>query len=90
MVITMKITWKKREYIILAILIVIIMSIGLVSITSILRLQGNARVVNFAGIVRGGTQKLIKEEIVGWQYTQADSLFPDNSSWYPDDELLNR
>jgi len=52
-------------------------------------MQGNARVVNFAGIVRGGTQKLIKEEIVGWHYMQEgdDKEAPEG---YPNDALLNK
>ena len=86
----MRFKWKKREYIVLTIIIALIFAIGFISINSILSLQGNARVVNYAGIVRGGTQKLIKEEIVGWQYSREDSSFPETSDWYPNDELLNR
>lgn len=38
---------------------------GILSLISIYRLQGNARVINYAGIVRGATQRLIKEELHG-------------------------
>lgn len=34
---------------------------ALLSITSIDNLQGNARVINYIGIVRGATQRLIKK-----------------------------
>jgi diguanylate cyclase (GGDEF)-like protein len=41
-------------------------------------IQGNARVINYAGMVRGGTQKLVKEELYGLQddrmIAQMDSL----------------
>lgn len=36
---------------------------ALLSITSIDNLQGNARVINYIGIVRGATQRLIKKEL---------------------------
>ena len=50
--------------------IVIILSIslaflGIFSLISIEKLQGNARVINYAGVVRGATQRLIKEEMYG-------------------------
>ena len=38
---------------------------GLLSILSIHGLQGNARVINYAGVVRGGTQRLVKQELDG-------------------------
>ncbi|MDR3331915.1 MAG: GGDEF domain-containing protein [Synergistaceae bacterium] len=47
---------------------------GMLSITSIRKLHGNARVVNYVGIVRGGTQMLVKRELMGVQ----------------DDDLVNR
>ncbi len=37
---------------------------GILAITSIYRLQGNARVINYAGVVRGATQRLIKQELL--------------------------
>lgn len=36
---------------------------GMLSFDSIQSLEGNARVVNYIGIVRGGTQRLVKEEL---------------------------
>ena len=47
---------------------------GVISIISIHGLQGNARVINYAGVVRGATQRLIKKELNG----------------QPDDELIRR
>lgn len=44
----------------------------LLSFLSIHQLQGNARVVNYAGVVRGATQRLVKQELYG----------------RPDDELI--
>lgn len=38
---------------------------GIWSLISILSIQGNARVINYAGVVRGATQQLIKEELHG-------------------------
>lgn len=39
--------------------------ISLVSFSAIKDLQGNARVINYSGIVRGATQRLIKQEMNG-------------------------
>lgn len=38
---------------------------GLFSILTIHGLQGNARVINYAGVVRGATQRLVKQELSG-------------------------
>lgn len=86
----MKAKRTRKEYMVFGILIAVILIAGAISIASIFRLNGNARVVNFAGIVRGGTQKLIKEEIMGWYNTQNDATFSENSKWYPDDALQNK
>lgn len=40
--------------------------ISLVALLSMLHMQGNARIVNYAGIVRGATQRLIKQEMNGF------------------------
>ena len=53
---------KKFIAIFLSITLVLL---GLLSIISIERLQGNARVINYAGVVRGATQRLVKQEIQG-------------------------
>lgn len=37
--------------------------VSTISFSTILRMQGNARVVNYAGIVRGATQRLVKQEM---------------------------
>lgn len=37
--------------------------IGVISFTTLIHMQGNARVVNYAGIVRGATQRLVKQEM---------------------------
>ena len=38
---------------------------GVLSILSIHGLQGNARIINYTGVVRGATQRLIKQEMNG-------------------------
>lgn len=47
---------------------------GIMSVISIRNMQGNARVINYIGIVRGATQRLIKKELNN----------------IPDDELIER
>lgn len=61
-------TQKKMITIVLSVAVAFV---GIFSLISIKRLQGNARVINYAGVVRGATQKLIKEELHG---TQDDAL----------------
>lgn len=39
--------------------------IGMLSLATIGRMQGNARVINYAGILRGATQRLVKQELRG-------------------------
>lgn len=46
-----------------AALILLFFLISIISFTSINRLRGNARVINYTGILRGGTQRLIKQEL---------------------------
>ena len=43
--------------------VLIVLFFGIMSLVS--RIQGTARVVNYAGLVRGGTQRIIKLEIAG-------------------------
>jgi diguanylate cyclase (GGDEF)-like protein len=86
----MRSIWNKKEYIALVLIILLFTFVSFTSISSIRSLQGNARVVNFGGIVRGATQKLIKEEIMGWELTKRNPQFPEQSDWYPDDALLER
>lgn len=47
--------------------------ISVTSIVTIIHMQGNARVINYTGIVRGATQRLVKQEM----------------NQYPNDELIN-
>lgn len=65
---------KKRDYFLVGIVIILFILMSFLSLTSINQLRGNARVVNYAGIVRGATQRLVKKELMG----------------YPDDALLKR
>lgn len=52
--------WVMESILLVLLLFLVFMMIYLVNI-----LQGNARVVNYAGIVRGATQRLVKLEISG-------------------------
>ena len=80
----------KKGYLAVFLVIILFVIISVMSGSSIQLLQGNARVVNYVGIVRGATQKLIKEEIMGWCLSQADSSFMEISDWYPDNALIER
>ena len=46
-------------------LLVALVLSGLLSLYSMRSLQGNARVINYTGVVRGATQRLVKEELEG-------------------------
>lgn len=70
----MKAKWSKLELLGIIAIVVLFVSVSILSIVSINNLNGNARVVNYVGIVRGATQKLIKEELMG----------------HPDDALIER
>lgn len=48
-----------------ALLIGLFVLLSAVSIVSIRKVQGDARVINYAGIVRGATQRLVKQELNG-------------------------
>ena len=48
------------------ILVVAVVFSGLFSLFSIHGLQGNARVINYSGVVRGATQRLVKKELEGY------------------------
>ncbi|MDR0561688.1 MAG: hypothetical protein LBG73_03270 [Spirochaetaceae bacterium] len=49
--------------VILSVLSIIFLGINYYLISNIKAIQGTARVINYAGIVRGGTQRLIKKEL---------------------------
>ena len=54
------------------ILIAALLVSSLVSLFFIHNLQGNAKVINYAGVVRGATQRLIKQDVYKRQvYTYA-------------------
>lgn len=46
-------------------LVLLFCCISVFSLLSIIHMQGNARVVNYTGLVRGATQRLIKQEMYG-------------------------
>lgn len=52
-----------RAAVVPVILCVALLLTGVFSIRSINNLQGNARIINYTGIVRGATQRLIKKEL---------------------------
>ena len=54
-----------HKKIIPALLAVALLASAFLSIFSIYNMQGNARVINYTGVVRGATQRLIKQEISG-------------------------
>lgn len=86
----MKKLWFKKEFLALSVVIAFFVVVSVMSIKSISLLQGNARVVNYVGIVRGATQKLIKEELMGWHLSQNNPDFVQTSVWYPNDNLIKR
>lgn len=86
----MKRLWQKKEYLAIGVVVLLFLVAGVVSRSSMHLLQGNARVVNYVGIVRGATQKLVKEEIMGWYLSRSDPSFNERVRWYPDDKLVTR
>lgn len=60
----------KREYIVVLTAVVLVVFLGLFSLSSLYGLQNSARLINSVGQVRGASQKLVKEELAG---------YPDNS-----------
>ena len=58
-----KTKFELLERIVQAILMTILISLIFNIMFDVRMLQGNARVVNYAGIVRGATQRLVKLEI---------------------------
>lgn len=54
----------QKKYLPIALLAALLLS-GLWSLISILSLQGNARIINYTGVVRGASQLLVKEEMYG-------------------------
>jgi diguanylate cyclase (GGDEF)-like protein len=58
--------------------VVLFLTVSILSFVSIRQLQGNARVVNYDGIVRGATQKLMKMEIQNTLTADVDEKARDN------------
>ena len=58
---------KKKTPYLQSILIVMLIVIVVTMMVQISHLQGTARVVNYAGLVRGATQRTVKLEITGEQ-----------------------
>lgn len=54
---------KKR--IVPIILLAVLLLSGVLSLISVLSIQGNARIINYTGVVRGASQLLIKQELHG-------------------------
>lgn len=59
--------WQKKSQLVIGIMVVLFACVSWLSLASIRQLQGNARVINYVGIVRGATQRLIKKELRGDQ-----------------------
>ncbi|MDR1874178.1 MAG: diguanylate cyclase [Synergistaceae bacterium] len=55
----------KREHLLISVILLLFISVSGFSMVSLNQLEGNARVINYAGIVRGATQRLVKKEIQG-------------------------
>lgn len=93
--------FAKKERIITSVIITLFILISCLSMITIYRLHGNARVVNYVGIVRGATQKLIKEELFGIPddplIARLDSIVaeltsgegPNDLTVLPDDDYLH-
>lgn len=60
--------------IILIFLCIAMICIAMLFMNSNEKLQGNARIINYTGIIRGGTQKLIKQELM---HVPNDALIAD-------------
>jgi diguanylate cyclase (GGDEF)-like protein len=92
---------EKKEYRVIGIMVTLFIFSSCLSLVSIRQIQGNARVVNFVGLVRGATQKLVKEELRGEPdndlLTRLDSIVeelisgegPHDLIVLRDDEYLN-
>ncbi|MCL1982688.1 MAG: GGDEF domain-containing protein [Clostridiales bacterium] len=86
----MKKLWERKERLAIFVIVAMFVLVSFTSISSIRLLQGNARVINYVGIVRGATQKLVKEEIMGWNILHGTGSLLEISDWYPDDALIAR
>jgi signal transduction histidine kinase/CheY-like chemotaxis protein len=57
---------EKFPYIAIILAVLLFIGVGVISVRSILVMSGDARIVNYAGIVRGGSQKLFKMEMFAY------------------------
>jgi signal transduction histidine kinase/ActR/RegA family two-component response regulator len=65
---------SKIRYVAIALVLTAFVVFGAMSILSILEMSGHARVVNYAGIVRGGSQKLFKMELFSYYTDPSQDL----------------
>jgi diguanylate cyclase (GGDEF)-like protein len=79
---SLKKLWDKKAYLAIAVSVILFLLVSVLSFISIKQLQGNARVVNYDGIVRGATQKLMKMEL--------QSAYAGNVDEQARDALRNR
>ncbi|MDR0859031.1 MAG: diguanylate cyclase [Oscillospiraceae bacterium] len=54
---------NRKGQVLLAVSAILFLTVSILSLISITQLRGNARVINYDGIIRGATQKLMKMEI---------------------------
>ena len=77
----MKKSEKKLTYILrvaMTILTVILMTLFFLIMSMVSKIQGTARIINYAGLVRGETQRMVKLEIVG---QPSDDIYNTISSY---------
>lgn len=77
----MKKSEKKLTYIlrvVMTILTVILMMLFFLIMSMVSKIQGTARIINYAGLVRGGTQRMVKLEIAG---QPSDDIYNTISSY---------
>ena len=68
---------QKAESIIQAVLILVLILLTIGMMLTVRNIQGNARVVNYAGILRGATQRLVKLEVVGQEDDELEQYLDD-------------
>ena len=56
---------KLLDYLLPGLLVAALVLLSTVALTSIWRMEGDARVINYTGIVRGASQRLVKRELHG-------------------------
>jgi signal transduction histidine kinase/ActR/RegA family two-component response regulator len=64
----------KFPFVAIALAVVLFIGVGVISVRSILVMSGDARIVNYAGIVRGGSQKLFKMEMFAYYNDENSDL----------------